>query len=411
MRSMLIPVLLISLFVCSSVSFAEEQMASAPPSLQAGAALLIDAKSGTILYEKNAEERMYPASITKIITGIMALESGRLDELVTVSKEARYEDGTRVYLAEGEQVPLENLVYALMLNSGNDAATAIAEHLAGSKAAFSEQMNLFVQEQVGVVNTHFMNPHGLPDPEHYTTASDMAKITQYALRNEKFREIVATQKMPWNGKEWQSQLENHNKLLTTYEGAIGVKNGFTQAAGFTLVSAANRDGFELIAVILKSDTNKNLYAEMTKLLDYGFEAFEPKQLFQAGQTYNLQQEDQEPLQFVADDEIWTAVPKQQEATVQIGPTGAITMTSADRTWMAGQLTYVQPESADAHEVSALSVSAAADERTGEEPSAWTVPIAGAWLLMLLMLAAVGAMKINRQKQKRSRRVSYDERMR
>ncbi|TYP69792.1 D-alanyl-D-alanine carboxypeptidase (penicillin-binding protein 5/6) [Paenibacillus methanolicus] len=379
-----------------------EESIPQPPELQSEAAILIDARSGAVLFGKNATERLYPASITKIVTGIIALESADPEEIVTVSKEARYEDGTRVYLAEGEQVTLGNLVYALMLNSGNDAATAIAEHISGSKALFADKMNAFAKETVGVFDTQFTNPHGLPDPAHYTTASDMAKIAQYAMRNERFREIVATDKMPWNGKEWQSQLDNHNKLLTTYEGTLGVKNGYTQAAGNTLVIAAQRGGMELIGVILKASTNKAIYAEMTKLLDYGFAAFEPRQLFAAGETYKYGTgaEGESPRMFVAEEELWTAAPKHEIADMQVDALGSVTMSTPSRTWTAGMLTLQTPPAESAQAVEAGSEAAGAAEDIEEEKavaaSGWELPIAGAWLLMNIMLGAIAYMKLRKR---------------
>ncbi|MFB9330291.1 D-alanyl-D-alanine carboxypeptidase family protein [Paenibacillus aurantiacus] len=385
---------------------AEEAVPQAPV-LQSEAAILIDARSGTVLFEKNATERLYPASITKIVTGIIALESADPEELVTVSKEARNEDGTRVYLAEGEQVTLGNLVYALMLNSGNDAATAIAEHISGSKALFADKMNAFAKETVGVFDTQFTNPHGLPDPEHYTTASDMAKIAQYAMRNERFREIVATEKMPWNGLEWQSQLVNHNKLLTTYEGTLGVKNGYTQAAGNTLVIAAQRDGMELIGVILKASTNKVVYAEMTKLLDYGFAAFEPRQLFAAGETYEYGSVEagETSRMFVAVEELWTAVPKHEVADMQVDALGAITMSTPSRTWTAGMLKLQEPPVANAQVMSAVDagtgVSDASEEDGAAANSDWELPIAGAWLLMNVMLGTIAYLKLRKRAMRRA----------
>ncbi len=151
-------------------------------SLNSEAAILIDGATGTILYEKESNRLMYPASITKIVTGIIAIEEGNLDDIVTVSETARNVIGTRVYLLEGEQVTLLKLVQGLLINSGNDAGTAIAEYFDGSEAQFAERMNQFVRDTVGVKNTNFQNPHGLFDEKHQTTAYDMAIITQYAMK-------------------------------------------------------------------------------------------------------------------------------------------------------------------------------------------------------------------------------------
>jgi D-alanyl-D-alanine carboxypeptidase/D-alanyl-D-alanine carboxypeptidase (penicillin-binding protein 5/6) len=243
------------------------------PQLTSEAAILIDGKSGQVLYEKNAEQKMYPASITKIVTAIIAIEQGNLLETVTVSENATAADGTRVYLVEDEEVYLERLVQGLMINSGNDAGTAIAEHMAGSEEAFSAKMNQFVKEEIGAENSNFTNPHGLYHEDHYTTAHDMAMIAKYAMENETFREIAGTKEMEWNGEGWETTIYNHHRLLWDYEGTTGVKNGFVSQAGFTLVTSADKDGRELIAVTLKAPTAEISYDDTIKLFDYGFENY------------------------------------------------------------------------------------------------------------------------------------------
>ncbi|UFJ42643.1 D-alanyl-D-alanine carboxypeptidase [Brevibacillus humidisoli] len=282
----------------------------APEEINGEAAILIDATSGDPLFEKNPDQRLYPASITKIATGIYAIENGNPDDIVTVSKRARYEEGTRVYLAEGEEVTLRKLEYGLLMNSGNDAATAIAEHLAGSVERFSEQLNEYLQEKTGVEDTHFTNAHGLHDPDHYTTASDMAKITQYAMKNPTFREIVGTKTLPWEGEEWNTVIVNHNKMLWRYEGATGVKNGFTDQARNTLVVSAKRGETELIAVTMKAPSSELAYSDVTKLLDFGFAHYETKQVAKAGETFASTTVDQQGrhLQYFAEHDLYVAAP-------------------------------------------------------------------------------------------------------
>lgn len=252
-----------------------EEDTVAQPELQAEAAILMEAQSGQILYSKNAEQTMYPASITKILTGIIAIESGQLDDVVTVSQNAFDTGGTRVYLEVGEQKKLLDLVYGMLVNSGNDAAVAIAEHIGGTVEGFAKMMNEKAR-QLGAENSHFVNPSGMPDEEHVTTASDMARITRYAMHNETFREIVSTKEYAWEGDGWQpGSIVNHNRLLWDYEGATGVKNGYTDAAQLTLVGASEREGQQLIAVVLKvPGAAKNVYRDITQLMDYGYEAFE-----------------------------------------------------------------------------------------------------------------------------------------
>jgi len=255
---------------------ADVQAASAddirPPELSSAGAILMDGSTGQVLYEKQADQRFYPASITKILTAIVAMENGQLDDVVTVSEEAVRADGTRVYLVAGEQKTLRELLYAMMVNSGNDAAVAIAEHIAGSVENFAVMMNQKAAD-LGAVNSHFVNPSGLHEDNHYTTARDMAVIAQYAMRNPLFRQIVETKTMPWNGDEWQSQLVNHNKLLWQYEGATGVKNGYTSKAKQTFVATAKKGDIELVAVCLQAPSQAAMYNDLKALLDYGFNAF------------------------------------------------------------------------------------------------------------------------------------------
>ncbi|MGD6833076.1 D-alanyl-D-alanine carboxypeptidase family protein [Sutcliffiella halmapala] len=237
-------------------------------------AILIDMETGDVLYEKDRDRIMYPASITKIVTAIIAIEEGNLEDIVTVSEKARNQDGSRVYLLEGEKVTLHKLVQGLLINSGNDAGTAIAEHLNGSEKEFAKRMTEFVEKEIGTENTTFKNPHGLFDPEHVTTAEDMGKIAQYAMKNETFREIVGTKEMEWIGEGWETTLYNHHRLLWDYEGTTGVKNGYVPESGHTLVTTAERNGKELLVVTLKAASKYYSYKDTMNLLDYGFHNFE-----------------------------------------------------------------------------------------------------------------------------------------
>ncbi|WP_408009046.1 D-alanyl-D-alanine carboxypeptidase family protein [Pseudalkalibacillus sp. A8] len=249
-----------------------------PTDLLSETSILIDATTGEILAEEHPDKRMYPASITKIVTAILAIESGKMDEKVTISENAASAPGTQVYLVEGEEMTLRQLVQGLMINSGNDAAVAIAEHLSGSVESFSEDMNALVEEDLGLSNTHFVNPNGLHDDNHYSTASDMAKITQYALQLDEFKEIVGTKEMEWKGAGWETTLYNHHKLLWRYDGAIGVKNGYTSKSKHTLVTAASRNGTSLIVVTMKNDSSEQAYQDTVELLNYGFEHFQTEKI-------------------------------------------------------------------------------------------------------------------------------------
>jgi D-alanyl-D-alanine carboxypeptidase (penicillin-binding protein 5/6) len=272
----------VSLTILSVFLIAGSMNAAAAPAVTGEAAVLMDFTNGQILFEKNPDQRMYPASTTKILTAIIALESGRINDMVTIPLEASIVEGSAIGLQEGEQISLGDLIYALMLNSGNDSAIAIACHLGGSVDGFAQVMNKKAA-QIGAVNTHFNNPNGLPDPSHYSTVRDMALITRYAMSNSEFRDIVATKVMTIkrNDPEAQTYLGNHNKMLWNYDGAIGVKTGYTDDAGQCLVTAAVRDDRELIAVVMKSE-GTNIWSDSTALLDYGFTEFKTVSLTEAG---------------------------------------------------------------------------------------------------------------------------------
>ncbi len=240
-------------------------------SVSAKSALLMDATTGQVLYQKNAFVRLPMASTTKIMTAIVAIESFDLEKEIEISPDATGIEGSSIYLYPKERLTMEALLYALLLESANDAATAIAIAVAGSNEAFAEKMNEKAQA-LGLCDTHFENPHGLDSSEHYTTAYDLAKLASYALSNETFQKICSTYKMkiPLNTDEGVRVLVNHNKMLHLYEGAVGVKTGFTKKSGRCLVSAAKRDGLLLVAVTLSAPDDWNDHKAM---LDFGFSRY------------------------------------------------------------------------------------------------------------------------------------------
>ena len=225
----------------------------------------MDVDSGRVLYEQNADAKMLIASTTKIMTALVALEQGELDEIVTVSREAAWTEGSSMYLKEGEELTLETLLYGLLLCSGNDAAVAIAEHIAGSEAGFARLMNEKAEE-LGMTGSSFANPNGLDHEDHYSTARDMARLACAAVDNETLVRIASTKSVTIGGRT----MSNHNKLLNLVEGCIGLKTGYTQAAGRTLVSCAERNGQRLVAVTLQDG---NDWADHESLLEYGFSAY------------------------------------------------------------------------------------------------------------------------------------------
>ena len=246
------------------------------------ASILIEAKTGRVLFENNAHEPLPMASTTKVMTALVALENGDLNEPVTAGRNAFGVPGTSIYLSLGEQLPLIDMLYGLMLASGNDAAVAIAEHIGGSVEGFCRMMNGKAAE-LGCENTVFSTPHGLPADNHHTTAADLALIAREAMRHPTFRDIVSTQRasIPWADHEEDRILNNKNKLLSEYPGAIGVKTGYTKAAGRCLVFAAEREGLELIGVVLNC---LDWFREAEMLLDRGFENWQMVSLLSAGET-------------------------------------------------------------------------------------------------------------------------------
>lgn len=245
------------------------------PYLSARAAILFENTTGTVLFAKNAHEKRPPASTTKILTAILALERSRLDEIVTVSRKAASTPGSTARLYPGQKIRMIDLLHGLLLQSGNDAAVAIAEHLAGSEAAFVSWMNQRAAE-LGALNSRFQNSHGLDKPGHFSTAYDLALISRIALVYPTFAEIVRKRTYQYEGQTWT----NTNKLLWRFEGLEGIKTGTTSGAGYCLVAAASQDGMQLISVVLGSN---NRWDDSSRLLSWGFEEFHLLTLAQQGE--------------------------------------------------------------------------------------------------------------------------------
>lgn len=262
--------------------------ATEPPAILAETAVVIDAKTGQVLYDKNRNEQRYPASTTKVITALLALENLDLSKTVTIDAETPFTEGSRIYLLEGERVTVEQLMYALLLESANDAAVALGKEMAGTIPAFAEMMNEKAVE-LGAQNTHFVNPNGLHEDDHLTTAYDLAMISREAMKNEKFRELVTTYRyvVPATNMQDTRYLYNTNRLIydektkvlvngvqraAKYVGATGIKTGYTSHAGGCLIAGAKRGDTELISVVMKS-TDEGRFADAISLLDYAFENY------------------------------------------------------------------------------------------------------------------------------------------
>lgn len=250
------------------------------PAVSARSAVLLEASTGKLLCAKNAHERLPMASTTKIMTAIVALENCALEENVKVSAQAYGTEGSSMYLELGEVLSMEDLLYGLMIASGNDAAVAIAEHAGGSVEGFAAMMN-DKAAQLGLANTHFVTPNGLHDEAHYTTAYELALTAAYAMQNETFRSIVATRDYTTKTGNKTRTLHAKNKTLYLYEGGNGVKTGYTSLAGRCLVFSAEREGMQLVGAVLKSG---DTYGDAFALLDYGFSQYEMYPVLRAGDT-------------------------------------------------------------------------------------------------------------------------------
>lgn len=244
----------------------------------ASGACLIELSTKKVLYASSAHTKLPMASTTKVMTALLAIEHGNLDDLVKTPNEAYAVEGSSIYLEQGEELSLRDLVYGLMLSSGNDAAVSIAVHIGGSVEGFAELMNAKARE-LGAMNTHFVTPNGLNDENHYTTAYDLSLICACAMENSIFRTVVATQYHRTATGNVQRTFKNKNKLLWQYEGGAGIKTGYTKAAGKCLAFAAERSGMTLIGVVLACPDMLN---EAKAMLDYGFENYSMQRIMSAG---------------------------------------------------------------------------------------------------------------------------------
>lgn len=270
------------------------------PSVASESAIVMEASTGTILYAKNIHEKHYPASITKILTTLVALQNSTPGEVITFSQNAIYDvelDSSRIGIDVGEKLTMEQSLYAVMLESANEVAYGVAEQVAGSVPAFADLMNK-TAKSLGCVDSNFVNPHGLPDDNHYTSAYDMALISRAAINNETFRKITGTKTYaipPTNVQTETRWLANHHKMIKgslPYEGIIGGKTGYTSKAKYTLVTFAERDGMTLISVIMYCDSIANEYGDTEALLNYGFQNYNK---YNISQELNTDNEDTDSL--------------------------------------------------------------------------------------------------------------------
>lgn len=255
----------------SSINVSSE--ITSEPSINSKAAIVYERSSGTILFGKNENEKRKMASTTKIMTAIIVIEKSNLEDIVTVSKKAANTGGSRLGLHTDDKISVLNLLYGLLLCSGNDAAVALAEYVGGDVSNFANLMNSKASE-LGLTSTHFVTPHGLDNDDHYTTAYELALITNYALKNETFRNIVGTKNYNVSINGYSKNLSNTNELLGNLDGVYGVKTGFTNGANRCLVTSVKRNNMDLICIVLGADTKKDRTKDSCQLIEYAFKNFE-----------------------------------------------------------------------------------------------------------------------------------------
>ena len=264
--------LLLGSFSGWGTASSEETIATDEPQITAQAAILIEASTGRVIWSKDADVRHYPASMTKMMTGILALEELTPRQEVIISPNAAGTEDCPLEIMAGERLPANEIITGMLLESDNGAAVAIAEAVDGTVEKFAQRMNDKAKE-LDMTSTHFVNPNGLTAEGHYSTARDMAKLARYALENQRFRQIVGTkqQVIHWDLPLHKQYLaENTNKLLNVYEGMNGTKTGWTKAAGGCLAASAKRNGVELIAIVMQTPTPDDRFLDAAKVLDYGF---------------------------------------------------------------------------------------------------------------------------------------------
>lgn len=270
-------IMLICFFLLKQSSIIADSKTKLFVNINSPSAVVMDNDTGRILYNKNAEETRPMASLTKVMTSIMLVENCKMDEMIEVPKGAAWMGGSTVGLKKGDKISAESLLYGMLLPSGNDCAYTVGEHIGGSIENYGVMATKKAHE-IGAINTNIANPHGLDDPNHYSTAYDMALITRYALKNQYINETVSTKNKTVNFGSFSKNLNNTNALLRTYEYADGVKTGFTNGANRCLIASATKDNARYIAVVLGAETTKIRFKDAKTLLEECFNRYEQKDI-------------------------------------------------------------------------------------------------------------------------------------
>lgn len=314
-------ILLIIIIQTNVIVFAEDTIAQ--PTINAQASILMDYETGRILWGKNIDEPLAMASTTKIMTAIVAIENASLDEIVTVSKNAASAPRVKMYLKENEEIKLEYLLYALMLQSSNDAAVAIAEHISGNVDIFCNLMTEKAKE-LGAKDTVFKTPNGLDSEDHHSTAYDLAVITRYALSNETFKKIIGTRNISFKSNLSSYDVVNKNRLLSEYGGAIGVKTGYTGKAGHCFVGAATIDGMTVISVVLASGWGstgrEQKWIDTKEILNYAFNNFKNEQVISiedCQEVVEIRKGSQEYVQLTYEKEVVAPLKEDEKDKIEI----------------------------------------------------------------------------------------------
>lgn len=315
--------ILFTLLLLTQISRSAPVLIPSAPQIAAKGYILMDANSGKVIVEHNADEQLEPASLTKMMTAYVAeyeLAQGNisLDDITTVSKRAwakNYPGSSLMFLEAGKQVSVGDLLKGVIISSGNDATVALAEHVAGSTEAFSDLMNQHAQ-LLGMDATHFVNPHGLPNPGHYTTARDMAKLAQAIIRDfpEEYK-IYSEKYYTYNG----IKQNNRNLLLWRDPSVDGLKTGHTESAGYCLVSSAKKDDMRLIAVVMGTKTEEARLRESQKLLSFGFRYYKTLKIYSSGEEISEQKVwggDSENVKLVAGKDVYVTVPRSQKDEIK-----------------------------------------------------------------------------------------------
>lgn len=299
---------LVTAFLFPTIGQAEK---TEEPEVSGQNAVLIDQNSGRILFEKNAHDKQPIASITKVMTAIIAIESEQMQEEAVTSERAISTEGSSLYLEKGEKMTINDLVYGLMLRSGNDASVSISEHIGGSVEGFVYLMNEKAR-WLGMTDTHFTNPHGLDDTDHYSTAYDMAILMQYAMENDEFKKIAGTKS--YTAEKRVYPWKNKNKLLTSYyDYCVGGKTGFTRKSGRTLVTAAEKNDMELVAVTLDAHDD---WRDHTNLFEWGFKKYDNEKILTKGEHTYTTDETEEPVTGMVKEDIYFPLLQNEKVTKQ-----------------------------------------------------------------------------------------------